>query len=234
MAEKNTIKDIIESVPVDPFYVDADGVIFCSDCLDLMKHIPDKSVDLVLTDPPYGIGIANNPFRQKHKKSDWDDAPMGAGQTRELLRVGREQIIWGGNYFNLRPSQGFLVWDKCQPFTFSSAMVEMAWCSRQSPAKMFRQRVTEYEKMHPTQKPLNLMVWCIEHNSSPSDLILDPFLGSGTTAVAAKMLGRKYIGIEISEEYCAIAKKRLIAVDTGVPVKEADNGQKSLFEVKHD
>jgi len=204
--------------------------IICGDCISVMKGWPDNCVDLVLTDPPYGIGIAKNPFRQKHKKSNWDDKPMGVEQTMELLRVSCEQIIWGGNYFNLKPSQGFLVWDKCQPFTFSSAMVEMAWCSRQSPAKMFRQRVTGYEKMHPTQKPLNLMIWCLEFHGEATDLILDPFCGSGTTCVAAKLLGRNYIGIDISEEYCQIARDRIKAVETGVPVNEAKKGQKGLFE----
>ncbi len=206
--------------------------IICGDCLEVMKDWPDNCVDLVLTDPPYGIGIANNPFRQKYEKSDWDNRPMGKEQADEILRVGQEQIIWGGNYFDLRPSQGFLVWDKCQPFTFSSAMVEMAWCSKHSPAKIFRQRVTEYAKMHPTQKPLNLMVWCIEHNSQPNDLILDPFCGSGTTCVAAKMLGRRYIGIDISPEYCQIARQRLEAVDTGVPIKEQRQGQQPLFPME--
>ncbi len=205
------------------------NTIICGDCLDIMRDMPDNSVDLVLTDPPYGIGIAKNPFRQAHKKADWDDKPMGKEQSFELIRVGEAQIIWGGNYFDLQPSQGFLVWDKCQPFTFSSAMVEMAWCSRQSPAKMFRQRVTEYVKMHPTQKPLNLMMWCIEHNSNPNDLIFDPFCGSGTTCVAAKRLGRRYIGIDISTEYCNIARKRLEAEEKGITVKELEKGQGSLF-----
>ena len=203
--------------------------IICGDCLDVMKDMPDNSVDLVLTDPPYGIGIAKNPFRQKHTKSDWDNQPMCKEQGLELLRIGREQIIWGGNYFDLKPSQGFLVWDKCQPFTFSSAMVEMAWCSKQSPAKLFRLRVTEYAKVHPTQKPLELMIWCVEHNSKEGDLILDPFCGSGTTCVAAKMLDRHYIGIDISEKYCEIARKRVEAAEKGITVKELEKGQGVLF-----
>lgn len=203
--------------------------IICGDCLEVMKDWPEGCVDAVITDPPYGIGIAKNPFRQKYHKSDWDNGIPTAEVFAEIFRVSAMQVIWGGNYFPLPPSQGFLVWDKCQPFNFSSAMVEMAWCSKQSPAKLFRKRVTEYEKLHPTQKPVTLMKWCIEQYSSRQDLILDPFCGSGTTCVAAKMLGRNYIGIDISPEYCEIARERLKAVDTGVPVKEARGGQLALF-----
>ena len=85
-------------------------------------------------------------------------------------------------------------------------------------------------RQHPTQKPLGVMKWILERYSEPGQLIVDPFCGSGTTCVAAKMLGRRYIGIDISEEYCQIAKDRLRAVDTGVPVKEARAGQRALFE----
>ena len=203
--------------------------IICGDCLEVMKDWPDKCVDLVLTDPPYGIGIANNPFRQKFEKQNWDDCPMSKECQMELFRSGKEQVIWGGNYFDLPPSQGFYIWDKVQPEDFSSSMCEYAWVSKQSPAKLFKQRVVSIEKFHPTTKPLNLMLWCLSFWPEAS-LILDPFCGSGTTCVAAKMLGRNYIGIDISEEYCQIARERIRAVDTGVPVKEARAGQGALFE----
>jgi site-specific DNA-methyltransferase (adenine-specific) len=196
--------------------------IIQGDCLEVMKQWPDKCVDVVITDPPYGIGIAKNPFRQKFEKADWDNKPCSAAAIAEMLRLGHEQIIWGGNYFPLPPSQCFLVWDKGQPENFSSAMCEMAWTSFYSPAKTFYKRVTEYTKVHPTQKPLELMKWCIEKYTKPTDLILDPFCGSGTTCVAAELLGRKWIGIELSPEYCDIARKR---------VKEAKE-QFALLELK--
>lgn len=179
-----------------------------ADCLEFMKNIPDKSVDLVLTDPPYGIGISSNPFRQKFKKENWDDFVPSKEYFDEIFRVSKEQIIWGGNYFDLPPSQCFYVWDKKQPQNFSSSMCEMAWVSRQSPAKLYKEWVVMVEKFHPTTKPLELMKWCLEFFPD-AKLILDPFLGSGTTAVACKQLKRNFIGIEKEEKYCQIAKDRL-------------------------
>ncbi len=178
------------------------------DCLELMKEIPDKSIDLCLTDPPYGIGIANNPFRQKFEKQDWDNFVPSQEYFNEIFRVSKEQIIWGGNYFNLPPSQCFYVWDKVQPQNFSSSMCEMAWVSRQSPAKLFRQRVVEIKKFHPTTKPTNLMEWCLSFFPD-AKIILDPFIGSGTTAIAAINTGRQFIGIEKDAHYCEIARQRI-------------------------
>jgi site-specific DNA-methyltransferase (adenine-specific) len=164
-------------------------------------------VDAVVTDPPYGIGIAANPVRQKHAKQNWDAAPPDQAVFDMISDVSSEQIIWGGNYFGLPPSQGFLIWDKKQPQDFSLAMCEMAWMSRQQPAKIWRQSVLSYEKFHPTQKPVPLMQWCIELLDAKT--ILDPFMGSGTTGVAAVKLGRKFIGIEIEPKYLDIACRRI-------------------------
>jgi site-specific DNA-methyltransferase (adenine-specific) len=184
----------------------AEGVtLINADCREVLPTL--GKVDAVVTDPPYGIGIASNPVRQKHERSDWDDAPPSI-ETFELIRsVSDEQIIWGGNYFPLPTSQGFLVWDKKQPQDFSLAMCEMAWWSRQTPAKMWRQSVTSYEKHHPTQKPTQLMFWCVQLLGART--ILDPFMGSGTTGVAAVKLGRKFIGIEIEPKYFDIACRRI-------------------------
>lgn len=180
------------------------------DCLEVMKQMPDKSVDLVLTDPPYGIGIAKNPFRQKFEKKEWDNFIPTKEYFDEIIRVSKHQIIWGGNYFSehLPPSRCFYIWDKVQPEKFSSAMVEMAWCSKQSPAKMFKQRVTAFKKFHPTTKPINLMEWCLTF--FPDALtVLDPFMGSGSTGVACNNLNRKFIGIEQDPTYFEIAKERI-------------------------
>lgn len=180
------------------------------DCLEFMSSIADKSIDLVLTDPPYGIGISKNPFRQKFKKSEWDNAVPGKKYFDEIIRVSKNQVIWGGNYFYdyLPPSKCFYIWDKVQPQDFSSAMVEMAWVSNNSPAKMFKQRVTDFEKFHPTTKPLNLMAWCIEFFPE-ANTIFDPFMGSGTTGHAASLLNRSFIGCELDPTYYAIAKARI-------------------------
>lgn len=182
--------------------------IYNGDCLEIMRGMPDKSVDLVLTDPPYGIGISSNPFRQKFEKQDWDNAVPSKEYFDEIFRVSKEQIIWGGNYFALPQSRCFYVWDKVQPQSFSSAMCEQAWVSKQSPAKLFKQRVVSIQKFHPTTKPVELMKWCLMFFPE-AQTVLDPFLGSGTTAIACKNLNRNFIGIEISKEYCKIAQERL-------------------------
>ena len=186
----------------------AEGVtLHLGDCREILPTLP--RVDAVVTDPPYGIGIAANPVRQAHAKSDWDNAPPDA-TTFDLIRAASaEQIIWGGNYFEMPASQGFLVWDKKQPENFSLAMCEMALMSKQQPAKMWRQSVLSYEKKHPTQKPVPLMEWCIRLLDAQT--ILDPFMGSGTTGVAAVKLGRKFIGIEIEPKYFDIACRRIQA-----------------------
>lgn len=182
------------------------------DCLELMKQLPDGCVDAVITDPPYGIGIAANPVRQMHAKSDWDAAVPPDAAFELIKRVSRSQIVWGGNYFNLPPSQGFLVWDKCQPEGLTLAMCEQAWVSVQRPAKLFRMSVLAYRKEHPTQKPTELMQWCIQQLADV-DTVFDPYAGSGTTLVAAAKLGKHFLGFEISPEYCAIARKRIAAVE---------------------
>lgn len=182
--------------------------LYCGDCLEVMKSIPDKSIDAVITDPPYGIGIASNPFRQKFEKQEWDNAPASQKMIDEIMRVSKHQIIWGGNYFDLRPSKGFIVWDKKQGEDFSSAMCEIAWCSVQKPAKMFSYSA-RYGREHPTQKPIDLMKFCIAFLPDEVITILDPFMGSGTTGVACVQTGRNFIGIEIDPTYFAIAEKRI-------------------------
>jgi len=183
-----------------------DATLYLGDCMDVLPTL--GKVDAVITDPPYGINIANNPVRQMHEKSDWDTSTPSQEVLDAMLLNSDLQIIWGGNYFDLPPSQCFLIWDKVQPQNFSLAMCEMAWCSKKSPAKMHRQSVLSYRKDHPTQKPVELMVWCIEQAGS-AKTILDPFMGSGTTGVAAIQLGRKFIGIEREERYFDIAVQRI-------------------------
>ena len=180
--------------------------LYLGDCMEILPTLP--KVDAVITDPPYGIGIAANPVRQAHAKKDWDAAPPSADAIRSLLGYGGVQIILGGNYFDLPPSQCFLIWDKVQPQDFSLAMCEFAWCSRKAPAKMHRQSVLSYRKEHPTQKPVELMTWCIQMAGDVQS-ILDPFMGSGTTGVSAISLGRSFIGIERDEAYFDIACRRI-------------------------
>ena len=180
--------------------------LIMGDCMDVMPTL--GKVDAVVTDPPYGVNIANNPVRQKHKKKDWDKFAPVDYCIKHITKIGHEQIIWGGNYFNLPPSRGFLIWDKKQPEDFSLAMCEMAWRSKDCNAKIFRKSVLSYKKQHPTQKPVALMKWCLTHIPD-AQTILDPFMGSGTTGVACAKMGRSFIGIELDEEYFDIACQRI-------------------------
>jgi DNA modification methylase len=184
--------------------------IYNDDCLNILKQLPDKCIDLVLTDPPYGIGISNNPVRQKHIKKDWDNFIPISKIFNEIFRVSKNQIIWGGNYFELPPTQGFFVWNKVQPENFTLAMCEFAWYSKQQPAKMFTYSVLkEKDKIHPTQKPVQLFEWLLNRETNPNDLILDCFSGSGTTAIACHNLKRRFICIEKDYDYWKASCERL-------------------------
>jgi site-specific DNA-methyltransferase (adenine-specific) len=194
-----------------PFYSQSGITIYHGDCREVIgqwEGLRTHSFDLLLTDPPYGIGIAANPVRQLHEKSDWDDEAPSPQTIARCMAVARKSILWGGNYFYLPRCQRFLIWDKEQPEDFSLAMCEMAWTNLSGPAKIFRKSVLSYRKDHPTEKPESLMAWCIRF-ADPAQTILDPFMGSGTTLVAAKRLGRQAVGIEREEKYCALAVSRL-------------------------
>lgn len=166
--------------------------------LDLMKRYSDKYFDLAIVDPPYGIGISKNPIRQMHKKKDWDNEIPSKQYFDELFRVSKNQIIWGGNYFDLPPSQGFYIWDKKQPENFSLAMCEYAWSSIQKPAKIWSLSVMkEQNKIHPTQKPIELYEWIIMRNAEKDYKILDTHLGSGSIAIAIDIIKERTIKFAI-------------------------------------
>lgn len=203
-------------------YYEKDGiVVYNADCRDILPELP--KMDLVLTDPPYGndCDLQNesnsrwsakngfSPLWMANEQGKWNVKPDS--EVFELIRVQSEnQIIWGGNYFNLGATSCFLIWDKGQR-DFSFADAEVAWTSLAQSIRIFdfsRAKMLQENKQHPTQKPLALMTWCLSLVPA-AGLILDPFLGSGTTLVAAKQLGRRAIGIEIEEKYCEIAVNRL-------------------------
>ena len=184
------------------------ATLYLGDSMEVLPTLP--KVDAVITDPPYGIGIAANPVRQMHERLDWDAATPDESVLSAVIQAGAVAVVWGGNYFDLPPSQCFLVWDKVQPQDFSLAMCEQAWTNKKGPAKLYRQSVLSYRKEHPTQKPVELMKWCIEQAAvPPRGTILDAFMGSGTTGVAAVQMGRKFIGIEREPKYFEIACRRI-------------------------
>ena len=178
--------------------------------MELMSRYEDNHFDLAIVDPPYGIGISKNPVRQQHAKKDWDNAIPTEEYFDELFRVSKEQIIWGGNYFDLPPTQGFFIWDKKQPHDFSLAMCEYAWSSKNKPAKMWTLSVLkERGKIHPTQKPVELYEWLLMNNAKEGDKILDTHLGSGSIAIACHNLGYDLTACELDKEYYNAAIERI-------------------------
>jgi len=211
-----TLCEIKQAIGVKPYYEEEAGCIFLADCLDILPKIPEKSIDLVLTDPPYG-GVLNKKnghgkLKEAVKKyggEDWDYRPSNKTLI-QVISLGLNTILWGGNYFAsiLPDNRCWLVWDKMNGES-SFADCELAWTSLDMAVRKYSYHISSIkDRRHPTQKPTKLMDWCISL-APQSDLILDPFLGSGTTAVAAKQLGRQFIGIEIERRYVDIAIQRL-------------------------
>lgn len=183
--------------------------VILGDCLEEMRKFPDNHFDLVLTDPPYGLEPNNMRNAVGHMDVSWDKLPASDEMIAECIRVSKQQIIWGGNYFNLPPTRCFIVWDKGETMKGRSwAECELAWTSFDEVARI--NKVTYRElKQHPTQKPLRLMRWCLTKYAKEGWTVLDPFMGSGTTLRAAKDLGFECTGIEINPEYVKIAEQRL-------------------------
>jgi DNA modification methylase len=186
------------------------------DCLEVMPLL--GKVDAVVTDPPYGIGykwdkaggFGSCGGRLWNGKAGWDGQTNPQAISEALSISGGRAIVWGGNYYDLPPSRGYLVWDKMQD-GFSLADSELAWVSEPITPKTFRYaraQLASEGKTHPTQKPLRLMEWCLGFLPD-AQTILDPFMGSGTTLVACAKLGRHGIGIEIDPDYFDIACERV-------------------------
>ncbi len=184
-----------------------DARLILGDCLEIMPTL--GKVDAVVTDPPYGIGI-NRSQRLSVSRGfggdSWDSEPADLSW---LDTDTQEAIVWGGNYFDLPPARCYLVWDKNNAGR-DFADFEMAWTNLDQVARriIYRPMNMDGGKQHPTQKPIQVMEWCLGFLPD-AQTILDPFMGSGTTGVACMNLGRKFIGIEISEKYFDIACKRI-------------------------
>lgn len=183
--------------------------VYNVDCLEYMRSLPDKYFDLCIADPPFAIGISMNPVRQAHKKKDWDSQLPSKEVFDEMFRVSKHAIIWGGNYFGLPPNKHFIIWDKQQPFDFSMAMCEYAWSNIDKPAKIFRYRVQkEKNKIHPTQKPVALYAWLLDNYGNGGGKIFDPFLGSGSSRIAAYKKGFDFYACELDKDYFQAQEER--------------------------
>lgn len=206
-----------ETTALRPYYQRSGITIYHGDCREVLPELETGSVDLVLTDPPYGIGVnrmtlGNGARRIERGDRDWDAEPA---DLSGVLLLDVPMIIWGGNYFGLPPSRCWLVWDKGTGDNDYSDC-ELAWTNQDRVTKRYfyswvganAYEPREGRRLHPTQKPVSLMRWCIRLQPNTTT-ILDPFMGSGSVLRAAKDLGRRCIGIEIEERYCEIAAERL-------------------------
>jgi len=188
-------------------------MIYNKDCMEAMKEMSDNQFDLAIVDPPYGIDI-NSSGRLGHyggKGKKWDKETPSQKYFDELQRISNNQIIWGGNYFYLKPTRCFLIWDKQQPQNVSFASCEYAWTSFNLSAKTFYMRPQNADniRIHPTQKPVKLYEWLLMNYAKEGDKILDTHLGSGSIALACHNLGYELTGYEIDKDYYESAIKRI-------------------------
>lgn len=196
-----------------------DATLYLGDCMEILPMLP--KVDAVITDPPYGIGANRQTLGVGKKEFDrggaWDET---APDLSACIAAGRLLCFWGGNYFanQLPVTNDWLIWHKVNDGR-SFSECEMAWTNFGRQTRHLSHHWSGEEKSHPTQKPLPVMLWCLEQ-AGEAQTVLDPFMGSGTTGVACAQLGRKFIGIEREPKYFDIACRRI----------EQAYAQKPLFE----
>ena len=196
--------------------------VYLIDCMGFMKGVPDKYYDLAIIDPPYGIGIdgqkesiCKNPKhnRKQHDKKNWDNAIPDKKYFKELERVSKNQIIWGGNYFvpHLdKGTKGWIVWDKGQHgLTMSDC--ELAYSSFDCPTRVVvinRVELLKDGTIHPTQKPIKLYKWLLTNYAKQGDKIFDSHVGSGSSRIACDKLGYYFEGCELDKDYWEAQEKR--------------------------
>ena len=202
-----------------------DATLYLGDCRDILPTLP--KVDAVITDPPYGIKAdtsmaASSGFqgggmkapKRVYEASGWDDKPIDDELMAMVRQAGKWAVIFGGNYYHCAPTSCWLVWDKEVNGNFADC--ELAWTNLPKAVRRIRYMWNgmllangEQRGDHPTQKPIGVMEWAINHVPPPNNVILDPFMGSGTTGVACANLGRQFIGIEREPKYFDIACRRI-------------------------
>lgn len=214
--------------------------VYNMDCLEYMRTIPDKTFDLCIADPPYGIGAGKmtmgNGKKKKWKKKDWDSSIPKEAVFDEILRTCKNVVIWGGNYFDLPKTKSWIVWDKGIDGDTSFADGELAWTNFNAVLRIAHIRYKGFigadkNRIHPTQKPIALYHWVLKNYAKNGDKIFDPFLGSGSSRIAAYKLGFDFVGCEIDEEYFRLSEERFKKECNGVQTLQ--NGvtitQGSLF-----
>mgnify|MGYP003649044721 CR=1 FL=1 len=183
------------------------------DNMKLMARYEDNHFDLAIVDPPYGIDInsSGTHFKQKYDVKEWDKNTPDNEYFTELKRVSKNQIIWGGNYFldRLGNCKCFIVWDKKIAEDMSFAMCEMAWTSFKNGAKIYKTNAMQLNRIHPTQKPIELYEWLLMRYAKEGDKILDTHLGSGSIAIACHNLKYDLTACELDTEYYDAAMLRI-------------------------
>lgn len=201
------------------------SVVYNEDCVEGLKRFSDNHFDLAIVDPPYGIGAGSVNFqsgtRKKpskfHKQNDWDTSIPEPKYWEQLFRVSKNQIVWGGNYMTefLPPSRCWIFWDKGTGDN-SYADGELAWTSFDKVVKKFSKfwsggnakEKFDIDRIHPTQKPIQLYEWILQNYAERGDLILDTHLGSGSSRIAAHKAGLNFTGFEIDKDYYEAQEKR--------------------------
>lgn len=187
-----------------------------TDCMEYMRTLPDKAVELAIVDPPYGLGKRTTDgggtnsqikFMDDIRRSNWDDEIPEPEYFTELQRVSKNQIIWGGNYFGLPAHRTFIVWNK-MTYIPSMSQVEIAWTSFDSPARYVKINSNQLNRQHPTQKPVALYRWLLENYAKPGDRILDTHGGSMSSAIACFDLGFDMDICELDKDYFEAGKAR--------------------------
>lgn len=227
----------------------AEGIeIYCGDCREILPTL--GKVDAVVTDPPYGIGEAAGKNKSRGKlavskdygHATWDNNTVDADLMRMVRAAGRWNIIFGGNYYPSEASSCWLVWDK-ENGASDFADCELAWTNLPKAVRRLKfmwngmlRAHGEPRGDHPTQKPVGVMKWCIGQLPDDAMTILDPFMGSGTTGVAAVKMGKKFFGIERVPEYYDSSKRRILSAltepDLFVESPSAAAKQESMFAEK--
>lgn len=188
------------------------------DCMEYLATCEDNAFNLAIVDPPYGLGKrttdggskrnTQTKFMQDIRRTNWDDNRPDKDYFNQLKRVCKNQIVWGGNYFEIHSYRTFIVWDK-MTYVPTMSQVEMAATSFDSPARLVKINSNQGDRIHPTQKPVKLYEWLLMNYAKEGDRILDTHLGSGSIAIACHNLGFDLVGCELDTDYFNAAKKRL-------------------------
>jgi site-specific DNA-methyltransferase (adenine-specific) len=191
--------------------------VYNMDCMEAMKAFPDGFFDLAVVDPPYGLGKRTTDgggtnsqikFMDDIRRTNWDDNAPSIEYFEQLFRVSKNQIIWGGNYFDLPPTRTIVCWEKMVAIPTMS-QIEIAWTSFDSPARIVKINNTDKNRFHPTQKPVKLYEWIYMNYLPNGGKVIDTHLGSGSNRIAADKQGNiEFYGFEIDKEYFDASVKR--------------------------